>query len=240
MRTPEVDPLSQLLNLNIVSLQVVLESLYQAAKDRRVIGLVAKLGQTKATHTQWQEIRDALKHFRASGKKAICFSEAFAEYGSGTALYWVASAFDEIYTTPYSTLHLLALRMDMPFVKGTLEKLDVEPHAVRRSEYKTALEQFTEDKFTEPARANWSSVIEVFYNQFAADIAEYLKKTPEEVKKIIEEGPYSAETAKQMGLITDTVYLGDFMDTVVPEAFGRPDVKRTNLLFFKNYYKVRK
>lgn len=122
-------------NRNLVPLSVVLDSIYQAAKDRRVVGIVAKLGTTTATRTQWQEIRDAIKHFRATGKRAICFSEAFAEYGSGTALYWVATAFDQIYTSPFSTIHLIALRMDMMFLKGTLDKLDVEPHAVRRSEY---------------------------------------------------------------------------------------------------------
>lgn len=219
---------------NIVTLSTVLESIYQAAQDTRVVGLVARLGSTRATRTQWQEIRDAVKKFRSSGKRAVVFTEAFAEYGNGTLMYWIASAFDQIYTTPFSTVHLLALRMDMPFMKGTLAKLDVEPHAVRRSEYKTALEQFTEDKFTEPARANWGGVLDAISRQFASDIAEHLGKTVEEAQKIISEGPYSTDTAKKLGLITDTSYLPDFMGQVVPTIFGSD-----RLLFFRNYFKVR-
>jgi protease-4 len=66
-----------------MSLRSVLKGLRTAAGDRRVRGLLVTVGGQVGI-AQAQELRDAVREFRGSGKPAVAWTESFGEFGSGT------------------------------------------------------------------------------------------------------------------------------------------------------------
>jgi protease-4 len=90
--------------------------------------------------------------FRQSKKPAIAYAETFGEAGPGTGAYYLATAFESIYLQPSGDVGLSGLIAESPFIRGTLDKIGLEPRFAQRREYKNAMNVFTERKFTPPHR----------------------------------------------------------------------------------------
>jgi len=78
----------------------VVQALERAGDDKRVVGLVARVGSAKMGMATIQELRDAIIAFRAKGKPANAFIETTNESGPGVGAYYLATAFDQIYLQP--------------------------------------------------------------------------------------------------------------------------------------------
>ena len=78
------DPLSQLVFGGKKTLRDFLDALERAGDDPRVKGLYARLGDDALGLATCQEVRDAIRDFRAKGKFAIAFTDSFGEAGPGT------------------------------------------------------------------------------------------------------------------------------------------------------------
>ena len=130
----------------------VVDALDRASNDERVAGMIARFGGSSMGLAQVQEIRDAVRNFRAHKKFAVAWSETFGEFGPGAGSYYLATAFDEIWLQPSGDIGLTGVMVQSQFLRGTLDKLGVVPRMDHRYEYKNAMNTFTERKFTPPHR----------------------------------------------------------------------------------------
>ena len=152
------DPVAQYMMENRLTVRDVVEALDQAAEDRRVEALYARIGGGGISLPHVQEIRDAVARFRSSGKPAIAFAETFGEFGPGNSGYYLASSFDRIYMQPSGDVGLTGLVFESMFVRGMLGKLGVVPRMGQRYEYKNAMNMYTETGYTHrTARRCWRS-----------------------------------------------------------------------------------
>jgi protease IV len=200
----------------------VVEALHSAADDRRVLGLVARVGSGGIGVARAEEIRDAVLAFRRSGKPAVLFSETFGEFGPGVGGYYLATAFDSIYLQPSGDLGLTGLLSQSPFLAGTLEQLDVRATVSQRHEYKSAGEMLTERGFTEPAREAVTGVLQSIYTQIAGAIAETRGLTLEQARQRIDNGPYFGEEAVRAGLVDRLAYRDEVYDSLRARVGGDP------------------
>jgi len=208
------NPLAKLMNEDVQSLRGMVGVLDRAATDERVVGLLAKAGSAQMGFAQIQEVRDAVLAFRESGKPTVVYAETFGEGGAGNSSYYLASAFETIYLQPSGDVGLTGLRAEHPFVKGLLDSLDVVPRMAGRYEYKNAMNLFTEDHFTEPHREATEVMLQSMYEQIVADVAVARKKTPDQVKKMIDEGPILGADALALGLVDELAYRDEVYDRV--------------------------
>jgi len=179
----------------------VVDGLRQAAKDDRVTAVVAEVAGVSMGLAQIQEIRDAVREFRASGKRAIVFAESFGEFGPGTGSYYLASAFDEIWLQPSGDVSLTGIIAETPFIRGALDKLDIRPRFDSRREYKSAMNVFTERDYTPAHREATSAVIGAQLDQILAGIAEARKISVADVRALIDRAPLTSDEAKDAGLV---------------------------------------
>ena len=70
----------------------------------------------------------------------------------GDGQYYLASAANQVWLQPLGEAMLTDVAFEAPFIKGALAKLDVDPEFIKRAEYKTAPETFTETRL-HPGRA---------------------------------------------------------------------------------------
>ncbi|GAB4223012.1 MAG: S49 family peptidase [Acidobacteriota bacterium] len=226
-------PAGQLLMKELMTTRTIVEALLRGAEDDRVVALVARIGGGGLSMAQAQEIRDAVAAFRESGKPAIAFAETFGEVGPGNVGYYVATAFDEIWLQPSGDLGLTGFMLESPFIRKTLDKLDIKVRMDHRYEYKNAMNTFTETKFTAPHREALEALLDAWHGQLVAGIAQGREIAPDEVERLIDRGPYLGREAVDAGLVDRLGYRDEML------AALREDVGESARLLYVSRYRQR-
>jgi protease-4 len=193
----------QLIEGNKVSgLPAILEHLRKAKKDSRVKAvLIVPTGLQAPLWAKVQEVHDAIADFRKSGKQAI----AFLEY-AGEKEYFLATACDRIVLMPGASLDLNGLATYEVFLRGTLDKIGLYPDILHIGDYKTAYNSLTEKGYTPAHREATESMTRDLYDQLVRGIADGRKKSEDEVRALIDEGPFTPDEALRVGLVDDLAY----------------------------------
>lgn len=215
--SPPRDPLARLFSGGAKSLRDILDALDRAAADPRVKGVFARLGSDKLGTASLQELRDAIAAFRAKGKFAVAFADTFGEFSPGTRPYYLATAFDEIWLQPLGEIGLTGLRLESPYLRGALDKLGIIPRLDHRSEYKSAMNTFTEKTMTPPEREEDEALLKSIHAQIVHGIAASRRLDESHVQDLINDGPYLAADAAKLRLVD---HLG-FRDEAVSAAKTR-------------------
>ena len=215
-QVPE-DSLAGAFGQKATTVRDVLDALEKAAKDDRVKALLVRVDQPGSMATV-QELRDAVKAFRASGKKAIAFTDTFGEVGNATGAYYLASAFDEVYIQPSGDVNLTGLSFETPFARDAFAKLGVQPRIGQRHEYKNAVNIYTEQTFTAPHREAMEKLLSSLYGQIVRGIAEGRKLSKDEVKALIDRAPLLGQAALDAKLVDGLLYRDEVLEKVKKEA----------------------
>jgi len=189
-----------------LSLREAVETIERAGADPRVLALFARVGASGAGLGQVQELRDAVIAFRATGKRAVAFSETFGEFSPGNGSYYLATAFDEIALQPSGDVNLTGLMASVNFLRGALDKLGVDPRFDHRHQYKTAMNTLTESSFTAAHRESLEHVVRGQFNQIVHGIAERRPNLKTDIVALIDTGPFLGAAAHEAGLVDRLAY----------------------------------
>jgi protease-4 len=173
----------------------------KAKVDKRIKAILLDIDFSDIGWGKAEEIRDAIKDFRTSGKPVY----AFIELGVNKE-YYIATACDKIFVPPPGELFINGLAADVMFFRGSLDKLGIYPDIYQIGKYKSAGDMFTQKQMTDAHREYINSLLDDLFGRFVQTIAETRHKTPEEVKALIDNAPYNGEQAKQAGLIDEVAY----------------------------------
>jgi len=209
------DPLGQLMMSNVLTLHDLVGAIDRAAEDRRVKAFVARIGAGGMGMAHLQEVRDALERFRASGKPAYAFSETFGEFSAGNGGYYLATAFDRIYLQPSGDVGLTGLIYEAPFVRGVLDKLDVDPQMGQRMEFKNAMNYYTDREFNAPYRESIDAVMQSHFGQLVRGIAKGRGLSEERVVELFDQGPLYGVEALDAGLVDTLAYRDEALDEIL-------------------------
>ncbi len=189
-------------------------ALVAARDDDRVKGLAVYLERTSFGLAKAQELRDQLRALSAHGKFVECYLETAGDGSNGTLPYYLASACDHVYLSPAGDLNLLGLYADSVFFSGTLDKLHIDANYNYVGPFKGAGETFTRDGHSPETRAAISAVLDSDYRQIVGAIATARGLSPERVRRIIDDAPYSAPRALELGLVDGLSYPDEFRDHI--------------------------
>jgi len=199
-------------------LATIVRALEHAARDPKVKGVIANFGSERPTLVHAQEIAIALDKFRASGKFSYVFAPTYGDFTQGGSLYYLASRFENIWLQPVGAVALTPLAIEAPFGKTALGKFGVTTDFMRREEYKSVMENVSQDSFSPTVKANMQSMLNSLSDQIAQGIAAGRKLDLAKVKEIIENGPYTAVEALKLGLVTKLAYYDQFLDEAKEKA----------------------
>jgi len=200
------EPIAKAMLGNQPSMRDIVDAIERASTDDRVKGLFARFGGSSIGLAKAQEIREAVRNFRAHKKFAVAWSETFGEFGPGGTSYYLASAFDQVWMQPSGDIGLTGVILEGEFMRGTLDKLNVVPRMDHRYEYKAAMNQFTERKFTDAHREEMEAVMRSWSSQLVRGIAEGRKLTPEQVRAVVDRGPLLGKEAVDAKLVDGLAY----------------------------------
>jgi protease-4 len=120
------------------------------------------------------------------------------------------------------------------YFKKTLDKLGVQVEVEHAGKYKDFGDMFTRASMSAETREVLSSVIDDLYGNLVQRIADARKKSPEEVRAIIDQGPFLSPDAHGKGLIDGILYEDQMYDEV-KKRLNAGDLKKVSL---RDYLRV--
>src|SRR3954453_3685469 len=200
------DPIAKLRSRGKPRLRPVLKALHEAGDDPRVVGLVARVGDTSMTLARAQELRDAVGVFAASGKPTVAWTDTFGESGNGSVPYFLASGFGELWLQPSGELNLAGVAAEVTFLRGALDKLGVEPQFGQRYEYKNAADRIVATGFTDAHREALDRLAESAWEQITETIAKSRGIDVDDVVRLADRAPIFPDDALTARLIDHVGY----------------------------------
>lgn len=200
--------LSDLFQGKSISLYDTWLNLKKAARDQRIKAVVIRFGDLEADWAKMNELREAILEFRKSGKPALAYFEEALEADQE---YYLATACDKILIHPLGWLGLNGLAAEVPFFKGTLDKLGIKAEFEHIDKYKTAYNQFTEPGFTPEHKEMLESIYRDFFEIYLETISSARGLKPEKMKELIDRGAFQAKEALAAGLVDAIAYEDDLL-----------------------------
>ena len=199
-----------------LSIRAYVELIRKAKADTRIAGILLKPGSLDSPFwARVQELRDAIDDFKGSGK----YVYAWLEY-AGDREYYLASVADRVYLLPSASLDLTGIASYEVFLRGTFDWIGTYPDFLHVGDYKTAVNTYLEKSFSPAHREMSESLNRSQYQQLVRGIADGRQKREDEVRALIDQGPFQPVEALRVGLIDDVAYedeLDDLHDHVADE-----------------------
>lgn len=155
---------------DIPGLYDVVRMIGKAAKDSSVKGILIRSNANSNGLAGSEEIRNAISGFKSSGKFVYAYGDVIAQKA-----YYVSSVADKVYCNPKGGLDWRGFALQMAFLKGTLDKLEIQPQIFYAGKFKSATEPFRETKMTEPNRVQTTEIMNDMYAHFLTRIGESRK-----------------------------------------------------------------
>ena len=198
------------------------QTLTKARDDDRVKGLAVYIHNTRFGFGKAQEIRSLLQAFTRSGKFVDCYLETAGEGTNGTLSYYLATACERITVSPLGEWNVVGLYSDSPFIRGTLDKLHIEPQFLHVGDYKSAAEFYTETEHSEAAAQALGAVLDDLYGQIVEAISVAREIPAESVREMVDQAPLNADQALQMGLVDEVTYPDVFEERFAERLQSEP------------------
>ena len=133
------DLFSEFSDVPALSFYDLTKAINLAALDPKVKALIGNVSLSGLGLAQIEDLRSSIRVFRSAGKKAYLYSTGFGSFGQGTREYYLAAAFDEIWMQPNTEVGITGVGIEVPFIRGLLDKLGIVPEFYARHEYKKGL-----------------------------------------------------------------------------------------------------
>ncbi len=146
----------------------VVRAISHAKTDANIKGILLKLKPSPNGWATMQQLKFALDDFKTSHKFIYGYGEEISQ-----GAYYVACSADSIYLNPGGDLELKGFATVMPFFKGALDKLELQPEIFYAGKFKSATEPFRADKISDPNRQQIMAYQNGLWGQFLETAAKY-------------------------------------------------------------------
>lgn len=194
-----------------------------AANDDRIKAVALLPRGVAAGWGKLDEMRSAIQAVRKAGKPVEAWLRT-----PGSREYYLATAADKIYLAEEDILYVKGFRAELTFFKGTLDKLGVAMEVETAGKYKDAGDIFSRSTATPETRQVINSMLDRVSGMFVDAVAEGRKKKPEEIRALLDNGPFLSAQAVKAGLIDGTRYEDQFMEGLSKRA-GEKDLEKLSL-----------
>jgi protease-4 len=204
-------------------------SLHEAAKDQRIKAILMQPRGVAAGWAKLQEIRQEIGEFKKSGKPVYAYLQS-----PGSREYYLASVADKVYLSPDDMLDVKGFLLEEMYFKNTLDKFGVQVEVDHIGKYKDAGDLFTKTGMSPETRDVLNQVLDQIYNEFCSSVGQSRHLTPDQVKALVDVGPFLGGQAKTSGLIDELAY----EDQVYSDIKKRTGEKDLNKVGIKTYFRA--
>ena len=188
-------PFNALLGMNDMSamgLDNLIASIRKAKDNDNIKGIYLEGGVVEfdAPATA-QQLRDALKDFKKSGKWIVAYADQYMQ-----ASYYVASVADNIYLNAEGMIDFKGLGGKGEYMKGLYDKLGIKYLVAKVGKYKSYVESNTQTGMSEYDREQRIAYLQGIWQYRLHEIAEGRKVKPEQLDQLANDSIIALADAK--------------------------------------------
>lgn len=194
------------------SSETVVEQLEEARKDSNIKAVVIRVNSPGGSAAASQEIFNAIKKYRESGKKVIISMGDLAASGG----YYVSAPADAIYANPGTLVGSIGVIMQLMNYEGLFEMIGLDEVTIKSGKYKDIGNPMRE--ITPQEKKILQNILDEVHKQFKEAVMEGRGMTAQEVDKIATGEIWSGRQAKDVGLVDELGGLKDALDRAATEG----------------------
>ena len=201
------------------SFDELLRAIDEVEKDKHVTGVLVKFGASSIGAARAQEIGERLEKLRQK-RKIACHGDGF----SNATMMAAARACSSIWVSPAGGVETIGIAMQILYMRRLLaDELHLSIDFLQVGKFKGAEEPITRDGPSPEARASMTSVLVDLRKSWIDTVK--LGRPREGIVEALEDGPYSPQRAKAVGLIDEVGYADEAAAAIRKETnAGRDDV----------------
>lgn len=205
-----------------------------AATDTAVKGIYLLCGRNANGFAASEELRVALNHFKRSRKFIIAYGEAISQKG-----YYVGTVANKIYCHPNGGVEWGGFSSGMLFLKGALDKLEIQPQIFYAGKFKSATEPLRETQMTEANRLQTSVWLGDLYTGFLTAAAAARNIDTAQLRALAVKGTIqTAHDAWQHGLVDGLKYDDEVKAELLKRLNAANEREPINFVTFHDYAKT--
>lgn len=184
----------------------ILASIKKAKEHEDIKGIYLEATSLNAGVAAYEEIRDALKEFKASGKFIVAYSDNYTQ-----GLYYLSSVANKVLMNPQGMIEWNGLSSTPVFFKDLLEKIGVEMQIFKVGTYKSAVEPFISTEMSPANREQINAYLTSIWGRITGDVAESRNVSVESLNAIADRMLmfHPAEESVKCGLVDTLIYKND-------------------------------
>ena len=166
-----------------LSLTEVIKAIRKAKENDNIKGIYLDVKNMHGGFASYEAIHRELLKFKESGKFIVSYGD-FYEQGN----YYLSSLSDSILVNPQGSINLVGLASQGVFIKDLAAKLGIEFYIFKVGTYKSAVEPYFMDKFSDANREQLTSFLGSIWNNMTAGICESRNIPHEKLTEFINSG----------------------------------------------------
>lgn len=139
----------------------VVRLIRNAKSDNDIAGIYITADDNANGFASSNELRNAILDFKSSKKFVIAHGDAMSQKA-----YFIANAADKVYVNPNGGFDWKGFSVSFAFLKGMLEKLDIQPQIFYAGKFKSATEMFRTNQMTPENKLQTTVWLNAIYNYF--------------------------------------------------------------------------
>ena len=182
-RSEEGSPIDAILGMNdmeVMGLDDLIRAIRKAKDNEDIKGIYLEGGAlTFDAPATAQQLRDALKDFKKSGKWIVAYADQYFQ-----TTYYVATVADNIYLNDHGMINFTGLGGKGEYMKGLYDKLGIKYMVAKVGKYKSYVERNTQTGMSDYDREQRSAYINGIWNYWLKEMAESRKVKAEALNQL--------------------------------------------------------
>lgn len=166
-----------------MSLMDITKAIRKAKANDKIKGIYLDASGMSGGFASFEAIRRELEDFKESGKFIVSYADAYTQ---GT--YYLASVADSVFVNPQGTVALVGLASQGIFYKNLAAKVGIEFYIFKVGTYKSAVEPFMTDKFSDANREQLTSFLGSIWGNMTSAICASRNIAPAELDTFLNQG----------------------------------------------------
>lgn len=219
--------------VDVPSLYNVQRLLKHAKNDTNIKGVYMLCANNPNGYGASEELRRAILDFKTSGKFVIAFGETITQKG-----YYLGAAADKVYCHPQGGLDWSGYSTSMLYLKGMLDKLEIQPQIFYAGKFKSATEPLRETQMTEANRLQTGIWLGDLYNHFLKAVADTRKMDTANLRALAVNGSIQTANDALKNHLVDGLLYDDQLKAEINQRLKAEKNAKINFVSLGDYEKA--
>ena len=188
-----------------------------AKDDKRISGIYLDVRGMRAGYAGLTALHRHIEDFAKSGKWVYAYADQYDEKA-----YYLATSATKIFIEPNGDVEFKGLGMNEPFLKGLLDKLEVEPRVFRVGKFKAAVEPLIRTEMSVENRIQTQALLDDVWKTVRTAVMATTKKDEKQIDATASNLEISsAADALKAGFVTETLFEDQLEDLMKEKTVGK-------------------